>query len=115
MRDLDTARNSWQALKHYLTLPELREAVRLDGQFSIATDGCRSACWKTFLLFETLDTSTWTRTLSSTRSAYNSLRSHFLRHIENLDEIDREEDPLSESNEVSELNPLCRSTTSKSN
>ena len=101
MRDLERARESWQEVKQYGSLRELSDAVRLNGSSSIATRGCRSACWKTFLLFDTLDTTIWPRTLSSSRSAYNSLRTHFLRHLENPDELALGYDPLSEETEVS--------------
>jgi TBC1 domain family protein 5 len=106
MRSLDDASDAWNEVKQYQTLNELREAVRLDGASSIATTGGRSLCWKVFLLFETLDTSTWIRTLSSARSAYNSLKSHFLRHIENPDELTTGNDPLSGETEVRNLD--CR-------
>ena len=102
MRSLDSARGSWQELKQYQSLAELKEAVRLNGNISIATEGGRSACWKAFLLFDSLDVSIWQRTLSSSRSAYNSVRSHFLRHLENQDELEAEYDPLAQDSEVSE-------------
>lgn len=101
MRSLDDARLAWTELTSFATLKDLKEAVRLDGDSSIATTGNRSACWKVFLLFEDLNTTTWIRTLSSTRSAYNSLKSHFLRHIENPDELTAGYDPLSGETEVS--------------
>ena len=105
MRDLESARRSWHELKQCQSLRDLREAVRLDGSSSIATTGCRSACWKAFLLFDTLDTTSWTRTLSSSRSAYNSLRFHFLRDPENDDEGGSSYDPLHEDAQVSWLQP----------
>lgn len=98
MRSLEDARESWQTLKQYQSLRDLKDAVRLDGNLSLATGGCRSACWKAFLLFDTVDTSAWTRTLLSSRSAYNSLRAHFMRHLEDTDES---YDPLSKDTEVS--------------
>lgn len=101
MRTLDSARESWQELKSHHSLPDLKQGVRLDGKSSVATLGCRSACWKVFLVFESVDTSTWMKTLSSSRSAYNSLKSHFLRHIENPDELAANYDPLSETSDVS--------------
>lgn len=101
MRSLDQAKVSWEEFRQYSTLKDLKEAIRLDGDSSIATNGGRSACWKAFLLFEDLDTSSWIRTLSSTRSAYNSLKTHFLRHIENPDELGAGYDPLSGEAEVS--------------
>ena len=100
MRSLDSARESWLGVKQYPSLKDLKEAVRLDGSSSLATTGSRSACWKIFLLFDDLDTSTWTRTLSSARSAYNALRSHFLQHLEDPDGLGAGYDPLSEDTEV---------------
>jgi TBC1 domain family protein 5 len=82
MRRLADAKQSWQELQQYPSLAELKEAVRLDGHLSVPNNGLRSACWKAFLLFDNVDTASWPRTLLSSRSAYNSLRLHFLRHIE---------------------------------
>ncbi|KAK5173907.1 uncharacterized protein LTR77_002588 [Saxophila tyrrhenica] len=101
MRSLDDARVAWDELRQYKRTKDLKEAVRLDGDSSLATAGGRSACWKVFLLFDTLDTSSWIRTLSSARSAYNSLKSHFLRHIENPDELTSGYDPLSGESDLS--------------
>ena len=108
MRSLDDARRGWEEVKQYQTLRQLKDAVRLDGDHSIATDGCRSACWKAFLLFDTADTSSWPRTLSSSRSAYNALRAHFLKHVEYPEELTSGYDPLSVDNEV-----CCLSSTIK--
>lgn len=101
MRSLDDARAAWETLRQYDSIQDLRVAVRLDGQDSIATAGGRSACWKVFLLFEDLDASSWIRTLSSTRSAYNSLRTHFLRDFGGAGELNADFDPLSGETDVS--------------
>lgn len=101
MRSLESAKNSWEVLKQHDSLQDLKNAVRLQGGSSIATDGCRSACWKVFLLFDSMNTTTWLRTLSSSRSAYDSLKTHFLRHIDNPDELAATYDPLTEETEVS--------------
>jgi TBC1 domain family protein 5 len=103
MRRLAEAKQSWQELQQYPSLAELKEAVRLDGHLSVPNNGLRSACWKAFLLFDNVDTASWPRTLLSSRSAYNSLRLHFLRHIENPDE---QADPLSEETDVSPCSDL---------
>ncbi|TKA31527.1 hypothetical protein B0A54_15661 [Friedmanniomyces endolithicus] len=89
MRSLQDASASWQDLKQYKNLKDLQEAVRLDGGHSspAASSGLRSACWKTFLLFDSVDTVTWPKTLASSRSAYNSLRMHFLSQLDNQDEL----------------------------
>lgn len=108
MRSLQNASASWQELKRYHSLPELREAVRLDGRTSAAEGaGLRSACWKAFLLFDTVETSTWPKTLASSRSAYNSLRMHFLQYLDDLEERDVGYDPLSEDAEVSDCHTVA--------
>ncbi|WPG98484.1 Hypothetical protein R9X50_00127500 [Acrodontium crateriforme] len=102
MRNLQSASESWQEFKKYQSLQELREAVRLDGHHtSAASTGLRSVCWKAMLLFESVNTEEWPKITSSSRSAYNSLRMHFLKHLENPDDIADGADPLSEDNETS--------------
>ncbi|KAI9809508.1 MAG: hypothetical protein M1827_006814 [Pycnora praestabilis] len=64
----------------------------LEGEsISTSTHGIQA-----FLLFENLDQSTWSKTLSDSRSAYSSLREHFLRTIEHPDELESAIDPLAE-------------------
>lgn len=102
-------------------LSDLRKAVKDPTDQNPCTSGLRSICWKVghiqrcygsslknfkaFLLFENLDRSTWTKTLSDSRSAYTSLRDHFLRHIEHPDDL-TESDPLTENETVSKTD-LC--------
>ncbi|OQO03361.1 hypothetical protein B0A48_11619 [Cryoendolithus antarcticus] len=96
MRSLDDARDSWQELKKHRDIHSLKSAAPIPPATHSApytTSGIRSASWKAFLLFEDVNTSQWPRTLLSSRSAYNSLRMHFLRQIEDGDE---QADPLSE-------------------
>ncbi|SLM35578.1 Rab-GTPase-TBC domain [Lasallia pustulata] len=50
---------------------------------------------KAFLLFENLDRSTWSKTLSDSRGAYMSLREHFLKNIEHPDDL-AAADPLAD-------------------
>lgn len=102
MRSLEDARTSWQELHQYKTLRQLKDAVRLspDGHSSVATRGLRSACWKAFLLFDTLDLDEWQRVLASSRSAYNSLHAHFFRSVEDRDAETAGLDPLSQDTEV---------------
>ncbi|MCJ1398182.1 hypothetical protein MMC11_001379 [Xylographa trunciseda] len=59
-----------------------------------------------FLLFENLDRSTWSKTLHDSRSAYSSLRDHFLRDIEHPDDLSAA-DPLADD-ENSPWNTLRR-------
>ncbi|KAL8668368.1 MAG: hypothetical protein Q9168_007001 [Polycauliona sp. 1 TL-2023] len=73
-------------------ISDLRKAVKAtDGQ-SPSVKGLRSICWKAFILFENLDKSTWTKTLTDSRSAYGTLREHFLRDIQHPDNVSA--DPL---------------------
>jgi len=99
MRSLNSASSSWQDLKQYHTLTELKQAIRLDGRTSTAataTTSLRSMCWKAFLLFESVEADEWPRALLSSRSAYNSLRLHFLRRLEDPDDGDADFDLLGE-------------------
>lgn len=59
-------------------------------------DGCLQA----FLLYKSAEKSTWAKTLSDSRSAYTSLREHFLKNIEHPDDISAE-DPLTDTETVS--------------
>lgn len=107
MRTLDRARNSWHELQRYGSLRELKDAVRLDPHASAATAGLRSACWKAFLVCESLDAAEWQRKLTTSRSAYNELRTHLFRYIDNPHELEVGFDPLSQDAEV---RSNCRTT-----
>jgi len=110
MRSLQDASASWQDLKQYKNLKDLQEAVRLDGGHSspAASSGLRSACWKTFLLFDSVDTVTWPKTLASSRSAYNSLRMHFLSQLDNQDELSDLMDDEADVCEPDDLDIPCQ-------
>ncbi|KAK8210229.1 hypothetical protein M8818_003717 [Zalaria obscura] len=99
MRSLAEAQSSWQTLEQYKTLPELRESVRNRHVSEGASVGCRSVEWKIFLLFDTLDRTIWQGRLADSRSAYDALRTHFLRNLEHPEEITAGSDPLSEDAE----------------
>lgn len=57
-----------------------------------------------FLLFENLDRSTWSKTLRDSRSAYASLKEHFLRDITHPDDLSAA-DPLADDETVSLFRP----------
>ncbi|CAG8962438.1 hypothetical protein HYFRA_00014067 [Hymenoscyphus fraxineus] len=95
MRSLEDSRKRWEVTRrHSSTLDALKKAVKADGDHSPCVSGLRSVCWKTFLLFQNIQTTTWSRALVDSRSAYTSLREHFLRYIENPDEVGSALDPL---------------------
>ncbi|KAF3044179.1 hypothetical protein E8E11_003682 [Didymella keratinophila] len=52
-----------------------------------------------FLLFKTLDRSSWPNHLADSRRTYDSLRTHYLRAIEHPDELESSVDPLSDNDE----------------
>ncbi|RAL58521.1 hypothetical protein DID88_004025 [Monilinia fructigena] len=95
MRSLEESRARWQVtMKSATSLAELKKSVRLDGEDSPCKGGLRSICWKTFLLFQNTEVTTWARGLEDSRSAYTSLREHFLRFIEHPHELGSSLDPL---------------------
>ena len=113
-------RSRWEAT--FVDRPDiadLKAAVKKNGRQSPCVRGLRSICWKVsnhpsvrqkgrklmelgkaFLLFNDLDRPKWTKTLSDSRSAYNSMKEHFLKNIENPDDLVAD-DPLSDSDSVS--------------
>ncbi|KAI1818741.1 rab-GTPase-TBC domain-containing protein, partial [Poronia punctata] len=83
MRSLASASSRWHTtLSHNANLSELRRAVMENGPDSPCITGCRSVCWKAFILSNTSDTTNWTHVLLESRSTYASLRDHFLKYIE---------------------------------
>ncbi|KAH7049164.1 rab-GTPase-TBC domain-containing protein [Macrophomina phaseolina] len=99
MRSSRDARASWDLLDQVKTLDDLRSAVGLESAPTPLAGGQRSVCWKAFLLFENVNRPEWPSTLAESRAVYESLRAHFLRAIENPDELESALDPLSESDE----------------
>ncbi|KAI1338025.1 RabGAP/TBC [Xylariaceae sp. FL0016] len=82
MRSLADASARWQdTLKHSSSLAELQRAVKDNGPDSPCISGCRSICWKAFLLNRTTNTTNWSHALLESRSTYSSLRDHFLKYI----------------------------------
>ncbi|MCJ1244124.1 hypothetical protein MMC30_001322 [Trapelia coarctata] len=104
MRSLAETRSRWDAtFAHNSNLSDLKASVRNKGE-NPCNIGLRSICWKAFLLFENLDRSTWSKTLRDSRSAYASLREHFLRDITYPDDLSAV-DPLADD-ETSPWNTL---------
>jgi TBC1 domain family member 5 len=81
-------------------------------------DGLRSVCWKVrtfignhfepisyhvvqaFLLYGPLSQSSWPKKLSDSRSAYSSLRDHFLKYIDHPNDLQSSVDPLADDDNV---------------
>lgn len=103
MRSLEHARESWQQLQQYRTLRELKDGVRLEPHLKVESlTGFRSAAWKAFLLFDSVEVAEWQRTLASSRSAFNSLRTHFFRYLDHPEDVGAGAgfDPLTQDTEV---------------
>ncbi|KAI1502734.1 rab-GTPase-TBC domain-containing protein [Biscogniauxia marginata] len=82
MRSLVGATARWQeTLKHSSSLAHLQRAVKEDGPASPCISGCRSICWKAFLLNQTTNAVNWSHALLESRSTYASVRDHFLKYI----------------------------------
>ena len=75
---------------------DLREAVRNGDGLDPCERGLRSVCWKAFLLYGPISQASWPKKLSEGRSAYSSLRDHFLRFIDNPNDIQTAADPLAD-------------------
>jgi TBC1 domain family protein 5 len=121
MRQLATALSAWEELGKYSNLKALKSAVfEAKDELAVVT-GLRSVCWKVrcgtsnirqslkahsyigiqiFLLFQNLDRASWPASLYNSRSAYESLRAHYLRAIEHPDEVGTAADPLDTDAEV---------------
>ncbi|KAI1128514.1 rab-GTPase-TBC domain-containing protein [Nemania abortiva] len=82
MRSLVDASARWhETLKHGSSLADLQRAVKEDRRHSPCITGCRSVCWKAFLLNQTTQNTNWAHALLESRSSYASLREHFLKYI----------------------------------
>ncbi|KAK6864771.1 hypothetical protein PG995_001299 [Apiospora arundinis] len=81
MRSLAESTDRWQETVKHSSLADLQRAVKFNGSGSPCISGCRSICWKTFLLGHGDNTTSWTHALLESRSTYASLRDHFLKYI----------------------------------
>ncbi|KAI0010143.1 RabGAP/TBC [Xylariaceae sp. FL0662B] len=82
MRSLVDSTARWQeTLNHSSSLADLQQAIRDNGPSSPCISGCRSICWKAFLLNQTTNTANWSHALLESRSTYSSLREYFLKYI----------------------------------
>lgn len=98
MRSVAEAEKHWHQLDDFHSLTDLKIHVSSHKEPQI-TAGLRSVCWKIFLLFKTLDRSSWPNQLADSRRTYDSLRTHYLRAIEHPDELESSVDPLSDNDE----------------
>lgn len=93
----------WQeTIKHSSSLSDLQRAVKFTGLDSPCIKGCRSICWKVFLLGHGSSTTNWSHALLESRSTYASLKDHFLRYIKHPEYLANvNTDPLADDPDVS--------------
>ncbi|KAK2605142.1 hypothetical protein N8I77_008005 [Diaporthe amygdali] len=98
MRPLDESKTRWdETLKQSSSFADLQRAVKFNGPGSPCVSGCRSVCWKAFLLFQDVNLANWSHVLLENRNSYSSLREHhlkYIKHPELLNELSL--DPLAD-------------------
>ena len=99
MRPADETIRRWRSLFETSVGVDLREAVRDASGVDPCESGLRSVCWKSFLLLGPLSARTWPKRLAESRSAYNSLRDHFLRFIDHPNDLHSSTDPLADDDQ----------------
>ena len=85
---------------------DLRQAVKDNDGFNPCEDGLRSICWKAFLLYGPPSQASWPKKLGESRSAYTSLRDHFLKYIDHPDDLQSAVDPLADDDNVCALSSV---------
>ncbi|RVX69998.1 hypothetical protein B0A52_06169 [Exophiala mesophila] len=96
MRTFDDIQRRWALLFSTSIGVDLRQSVRDGEGFDPCEDGLRSVCWKAFLLYGPLSQGSWPKKLIESRSAYTSLRDHFLRFIDHPNDLHSSADPLAD-------------------
>ncbi|KAI1450941.1 RabGAP/TBC [Annulohypoxylon stygium] len=98
MRSLVEATTRWQeTLKYSTSLRDLQQAVKDNGPNSPCISGCRSICWKAFLLSQSTDPTSWSNTILESRGTYASLKDHYLKYIKNPEHLTAaSSDPLAD-------------------
>ncbi|KAG6051676.1 hypothetical protein E4U17_006110 [Claviceps sp. LM77 group G4] len=101
MRSFEETRSRWQITqKHNTSLDELQSAVRNNGCSSPCLVGCRSVCWKVFLLSTKPSQSSWIGAVQGSRRDYQESRDHLLKYIQHPEALNELAiDPLADDPE----------------
>ncbi|KAG5945375.1 hypothetical protein E4U59_005912 [Claviceps monticola] len=101
MRPLEETRSRWQITqKQNTSLDELQSAVRNNGCSSPCLVGCRSVCWKVFLLSTKSSQSSWIEAVEGSRRDYQASRDHLLKYIQHPEALNELAiDPLADDPE----------------
>ncbi|KAK3357498.1 rab-GTPase-TBC domain-containing protein [Lasiosphaeria hispida] len=88
MRSSAETKLRWEeTLQHGPSIANLQRAVKFNGPASPCLAGCRSVCWRAFLLFRDAPFTQWSHILAESRGLYNSLcdqHMKFIKHPEQL-------------------------------
>lgn len=101
MRHFGDTERRWLLLFNTSIGVDLRQAIKDNDEFDPCKDGLRSVCWKVFLLNGPLSKASWIKKTKDSRSAYGSLRDHFLKYIDNPNDLHSSADPLVDDESVS--------------
>lgn len=93
-QSLTLCRQRWRTLFDNSIGVDLRQTIREGDGRDPCENGLRSVCWKAFLLYGPISQASWPKKHAEGRQAYVSLRDHFLRFINNPDDINSAADPL---------------------
>lgn len=74
-------------MKHSSSFSDLQRAIKFNGPASPCLSGCRSVCWKSFLLFQGSAQSDWSHILLEARNRYSSLRDEHLKYIKHPEKL----------------------------
>ncbi|KAK2594117.1 hypothetical protein QQS21_008172 [Conoideocrella luteorostrata] len=101
MISLEETQSRWRTTQdHCASLDELRRAVKYNGSSSPCLSGCRSVCWKIFLLSPKESETSWMQALEDGRRDYQERRNHFLRYIQHPEALaELTVDPLADDPE----------------
>ncbi|KAF7535775.1 hypothetical protein G7Z17_g13146 [Cylindrodendrum hubeiense] len=82
MKSLEELLSRWRETQgHGAHLDDLKRAVKYNGPSSPCLSGCRSLCWKMFLLSSPAAGMSWTQALDDGRRLYTEKHEHFLKFI----------------------------------
>ncbi|KAK0630588.1 rab-GTPase-TBC domain-containing protein [Bombardia bombarda] len=88
MRSLAETKLRWEeTLKRSSNIADLRRSVKPNGSESPCLSGCRSVCWKAFLLFQDAPAANWPHILRESRNSYSSACADYLKFIKHPEQL----------------------------
>ncbi|KAM7223803.1 TBC1 domain family member 5 [Rhypophila decipiens] len=88
MRSLDETKARWEAtVTKSENIAQLRRVIKFDESGNPCQSGCRSVCWKAFLLFRDEAQSNWPDILRDCRNSYSLMCAEHLRFIKHPEQL----------------------------